>query len=321
MKAIYKFFFRPASFRPLAGLRIAVAATLIAQAVFISPEFFEFFGRAGLLQEGLQRIFSEPGTPRLAPYVNLLGTWGIAERTALWLAGGAYLLALTALLLGFKTCVAATASWFLHWTFMSTAACANYGVDVFAHIFLFYLIFIPSGGAWSVDSLRRANALRSWTARLSLRVLQFHLCAVYLSSALDKVVGPQWQTGEVMWRALMLPVYNQFDFTWLAALPWLAKIMAWGSLGLEFGYCVFIWPKATRKYVVWATVGLHLGIAVFLGLHLFGVLMTAFTATLFGIDARATGFAGPNVSSRRRFSFGKRASTVERCLAPVRSSF
>jgi len=168
---------------------------------------------------------------------------------------------------------------------------------VFAHIFLFYLIFIPSGRVWSVDRMRCANALRCWTARLSLRVLQIHLCAVYLSSAIDKVVGPQWQTGEVMWRALMLPVYNQFDFTWLAFMPWLAKAMAWGSLAIEFGYVLFVWPKATRKVWVALTVSLHLGIALFLGLHVFGFLMTFFTLTLFGISAEPKRAAAPPPSS------------------------
>ncbi len=314
-----KFFLRPASFRPLAALRISVAAILLLQAFLISPEFFEFFGRGGLLQESLQRLFAEPGTPRLAPYLNFMQQWGFNENGALALVGSAYLLALTALMIGLRTHVAAIAAWGLHWTFMSSSSCTNYGVDVFAHIFLFYLMFTPSGRAWSVDSMRCANALRSWTARLSLRVLQIHLCIVYLSSGLEKIVGEQWQTGEVMWRALMLPVYNQYDFTWLAQAPLLAKLMAWGSLVIELGYVAFIWPHVTRKMWVYVTVSLHLGIALFLGLHMFGFMMMAFTAALFGVDAQSVETKTWSLSSRRRFSTYKSGSTVDPCLAHARS--
>jgi hypothetical protein len=285
MRYIFNFFLRPASHEPLAALRIATAAVLLLQALFIAPEFFEFFGSNGVMQDSLQRFFSSPGSPTLAPYLRALGGLGVSEKAALAFVGGLYVYALACLMVGFFTRTSAVVSWFLHWTLTNTGACANYGADTFAHIFLFYLIFIPSGKVWSIDSLYTLSPSRSWAARLSLRILQFHLCLVYFSSALDKAVGPQWQNGEVMWRALMLPIYNQFDFTWLPQLPWLAKILAWGSLATEFGYALFIWPKLTRKLWVALTVGLHLGIAVFLGLHVFGFIMAGFTAALFGISA------------------------------------
>lgn len=280
------FFLRPASYQPLAALRISVAAVLIIQALLITPEFFEFFGSAGLMQEPLQQFLTEPGLPRLAPYVKFLASWNISETLALGLVGGLYLFALINLMAGFCTRFSAGMSWFLHWVFMNTSSYTNYGVDVFAHIFLFYLIFIPSGRAWSMDKKLWEGKNRSWTARISLRILQLHLCLVYLSSGLDKIVGPQWQNGEVIWRSLMLPVYNQYDFSWLAGLPWLAKALSWGSLAIELGYSVFIWPSLTRKSWVAMTVGLHLGITLFLGLHMFGILMMTFTWALFGLTAK-----------------------------------
>ena len=284
--AVSRFFLEPASARPLGVLRITIAATLLLQAILIAPEFFDFFGTNGVLQEGLSRFFSEPLTPRLGTAVRVLGAYGLSERAVMSAAGTIYVVALFALMVGAFTRPASIVSWFMHWVFTSSSYTANYGADVFAHIFLFYLMVVPCGDALSYDNLRLSRRESpSWQARLGLRLVQIHLCIMYLSSALEKWPGPQWHDGEVMWRALNLPVYLQFDFTWLANYPWLCKLMGWESLAVEMLYCIFIWPRLTRKLWVALTVALHLGIAVFLGLHIFGLLMAAMTWSTFGFSA------------------------------------
>jgi len=45
----------------------------------------------------------------------------------------------------------------------------------------------------------------------------------------------------------MLPEYRQLDLTWLADVPLLVKLAAWGSLVIEIGYPFFVWPPMTRK--------------------------------------------------------------------------
>ena len=72
----------------------------------------------------------------------------------------------------------------------------------------------------------------------------------------------------MIWRSLSLPEYRVFDFAWLANWPMIARFACWSTLVLELGYCIFIWPRLTRKLWVIGMVGLHLGIAVFLGLGL-----------------------------------------------------
>ncbi len=284
--AISKFFFAPASPRPLAVLRITVAATLLLQAILIAPEFFDFFGTNGVLQESLSKYFSEPGTPRMGAVVTFLAKYGFSERTVMAAAGSLYLISLIMLTVGAFTGLSSVVTWFLHWVFMSSSYTTNYGADVFAHIFLFYLMVVPCGAAFSVDNWRKGlPEMASWQARLGLRLVQFHLCIMYLASAVEKWPGPQWHDGEVMWRALNLPVYLQFDFTWLAQYPWLCKLMAWESLAVEGLYFIFIWPKLTRKLWVYLVVALHLGIALFLGLHIFGIIMAALTWSVYGWSA------------------------------------
>lgn len=198
---------------------------------------------------------------------------------------GLYVFSLILLLVGFTTRFAAVLAWFSHWTLMASGHTTNYGADQFAQIFLFYMIFMPMGETLSLDALFRGTAaVPSWQARLSLRVLQIHLSLVYIISGFEKAAGPQWWDGDTIWRALMLPIYAQYNFAWVAQVPWFAKVVGWGTLVLEIFYPLFIWIPKTRKTWIALTVAMHIGIAVFLGLWVFGAIMSIFTLTLFGVS-------------------------------------
>ena len=112
-------------------------------------------------------------------------------------------------------------------------------------------------------------------------------------------MGPQWWNGELLWMAFSLPVYHVFDMSWLAYWPWLSKLGGWGTLLVELGYPIFIWPRQTRRFWVAATVSLHIGIAIFLGLGVFGCIMAVMTLTVFGFSAEPA-LAGARIPIRQR---------------------
>lgn len=278
----FDFFFRPASARPLAALRIGLGLCLLLQAFMLRATVFDFLSSTGYIQGGLARILNDSTLPQISWLQSVLGPLGIDEKASILVVCWVYVASLVALTAGYRTRFAALLAWFFHWLLINSANSASYGVDQYAHIFLFYLIFAPSGDAWSLDAVEeRASA----GARLTLRVMQLHLCISYLGSGIEKAQGPQWWNGELLWRALNLPVYKQFDMTWLASWPWLSAVAGWMTLTLELGYCIFIWPKKTRKIWVLGIIGMHLGISFLLGLHLFGFVMAVLTASLFGVSA------------------------------------
>jgi len=284
--SIAPFFLAPASARPLGVLRILVSAVLLLQAVFVAPLIFELYGKSGITQDALTRYLSDPLLPRIGWFLPLLEGWGVPERQVILGTCLAYAVCLLSLFFGWRTRVAAFFCWLLHWILMTSGYCTNYGVDTFAHIVLFYFMWMPVGGAYSVEQWLRGNpSTTSFEARVSLRVLQIHLCFVYLAGGVEKALGPQWWNGEVIWRALMLPVYAQFDMSWIAGVPWVAKVAAWGTLLTEIGYSFFIWPRKTRPLWITLTVSLHVGIAVFLGLGVFGLIMSVLTLAVFGVSA------------------------------------
>lgn len=285
-RAIERFFLAPARATPLAALRIGLALVLLVQAALIAPAFFALYERSGVLQGVVRDSLARPGLPYLGWLIRTLGRVGVGEAPILTTTGIVYLLSLLALLVGWRTRIAAAVAWLTHLTLMMTANGTNYGADNFGNIFLFYLIWIPSGAALSMDRLAgRVSGAPTSTARLALRVIQLHLCMVYLAGGLFKASGEQWWDGDSIWRAVMLPEYRQFDFSWLAQHPWVATVSGWLVIVVETGYPIFIWPRLTRRPWIIATVMMHLGIAVFMGLGVFGALMIAFTVSAFGFSA------------------------------------
>jgi Vitamin K-dependent gamma-carboxylase len=283
---IENFFLEPASPSPLGALRIGVAFVLLIQAFLLKGSILDFFAHDGMVQGELARFLSMSNAPRLSLLVPLFAKFGINETGCLYFVCGGYVVSLFLLLLGLETRLAAIASFLLHWTLMNTGYSTAYGVDAYAHFALFYLMLFPAGSAYSLDvTLGRTKNEASTMARLGLRVIQLHLCLSYLSSGIEKAMGPQWWNGELLWRALSLPEYQVFNMSWLAEWPVLSKIAGWMTLVVELGYSIFIWPTQTRVLWIIAVIGLHLGIAIFLGLGSFGYLMCVLTACVFGVSA------------------------------------
>lgn len=282
---IGKFFLEPATAEPLAALRIGMSLVLLWQAFLMRNSFLDFFSSTGFVQGEVSKAINNPSLPSLNWLIDLFSFVSISEKGALTGLGLFYVLSLLLLLFGFFTRPVALITWFLHWSFMNTGYSGSYGADMYAHIFLFYLVLVPAGSAYSLDrSLGRVSGLPSWQARLGLRVVQLHMCISYCASGVEKASGIQWWNGEVLWRALNTPGYSVVDSHWLANVPFIPMLGGWIVLAIETFYCVLVWPKKTRILWVIATCMLHLGIAIFLRLHVFGLLMCIPTIALFAFS-------------------------------------
>lgn len=286
-RGLVAFLSTPASARPLGVLRVGLAAILLLQALAIRGSVQELYGSLGVVQQPIIEALVPAGVPQANWLTNALAPLGIPEATCLNGLFLLYMLSLLALLFGWHTRAAAVLAWLTHLLFKMNGFATSYGVEEFAHIILFYSTFMPVGHALSLDRLAgRVPGGPSSAARLSLRVLQLHLCVVYLSSGLWKASGEQWWNGEAVWQALMRPDLAQMDFSWLAGLPWLALLACWGTLAVEVGYPFFIWHRRTRLPMILATVGFHAGIALSMGLVSFSAVMILLTVSAFLVSAQ-----------------------------------
>jgi hypothetical protein len=214
-----------------------------------------------------------PGLPTLA---KVFAPLGISARTAIILLLSGYAGSLLSLALGFHTRTSALVAWGLHLSLVTSGFASFYGVDQIVNTFLFYLLLFPSGRAWTFVTRREETIPVG-----CLRVMQLHLCVIYLSAGLEKAFGQQWWNGEAIWQAVSQPVFSTFDLSWLARHPFIPRFAGWGTLVVEIGYLFFIWPRRTRKVWCMATIGLHLGMGLLMGLVFFSSVMILLTGCLF----------------------------------------
>jgi len=279
-----QFWLTPASARPLAVLRIGVTAILLLQAYSVAPHFFQLYGSEGILQGTLRSQFGNSELPGVYELGRAFARFGVPEAGTLLAMATLYLFSLVSLLVGYQTKLSAVLVWASHFA-LGGGHVSSYGLDTFANITLFYFLWMPVGAAYSIDVVvGRLSAAPSADARVGLRILQLHLSIAYFACGVDKALGIQWWNGDAIWRSLLLPVYAHGDFRWLADVPWLPKVLGWGTLLVECGYPIGMWVPRLRKLCLVAIVGLHLGIFIFLGLHLFAAIMMVLSLSAFGVS-------------------------------------
>jgi vitamin K-dependent gamma-carboxylase-like protein len=277
--------FRPVSDRPLAGLRVALPLLLLVHLLWLSNDILALHGSRGIIPWELTALLRDPWVPGLPTLAEVFAPLGIGTHTAIIVLLSLYAGSLLSLALGFRARLSAFVAWGLHLSFMTSGFASFYGVDQLANTFLFYLFLFPSGRAWTYAP---ASSYREETIPVGcLRVMQLHLCVIYLAAGIDKARGRQWWNGEAIWQTVSQPAFSTFDLSWLARAPWIPMLAGWSTLVVEIGYALLIWPRRTRKAWCIAAIGLHLGMALFMGLVFFSSLMILLTVCLFLIPEEA----------------------------------
>ena len=274
-----RFFLTPSSAAPLAFFRMAIAILGLLQGLWLIDSITLLYGVDGLVPWSLSKEIVYNYMPQLSWLQPLATATATSPDTWVCCLMGIYLFSLGGLLVGKYTRLMAVIAWAIQLMLIGTGFLAAYGVETFMHIALFYCIVMPVGSKYSLDAIGKTVVDNEWNT-LAIRVLQLHLCMVYLASGLEKAMGTQWWDGEAIWQTLMQSQFARFDMHWIAQYPWLAKMICWSTLLIEIGYPLYIWHF--RKVGYLAVVSLHLGIAIFMGLQLFAGIMIILNTTAFG---------------------------------------
>ena len=142
-----------------------------------------------------------------------------------------------------------------------------------------YIMLGPCGARYSLDRLwrlRRGDASdppASASANVAIRLLQIHLCVIYLFTAVAKLEGENWQAGTAVWWAVANYEYQSIDMTWLADWPVLVAVLTHVTVFWELFYCCLIWNRYTRPVMLLIAFAVHGGIALSLGMITFGFAM------------------------------------------------
>lgn len=282
------FFNVPISPLPLGIFRICMSGFALLQAFVWYPDWTAFFGKDGWIQWEISSALNTAWHIHLQDVAVSLGFLHINETQTVSLFYWFYVVCALGLLIGWHTRVWAILTWLCHYILMSSITTFVYGVDIFLQIGLFYLMVMPVASACSLDALqKRVSSQPTWATTLSLRVLQIHMCLIYFSSGFEKMLAPDWWTGNVLWKALVQPDFRQYDLTWLASHPWLPVSLSVFTMVVETFYGVAMWIPKLRVAWFIGIVALHIGIGLFLGLWLFATIMILLSVSAFGYSIAA----------------------------------
>jgi hypothetical protein len=275
LSAWHRFWFEPVDALMLGIIRLLTGWMLFYNLLIWSLDLEAFFGDNGL-----------------QPLKTIREIYGSRFVFSFWLwIGDSYLwpvhltcLVITAMFcLGLATRVTSVLSFLITISYSQRVPIANFGFDQILGMLCLYLSLGPSGAACSLDSLLGRWRLRrrglpsvpekSASARMAMRLIQLHLCAIYFWAGLSKLKGPSWWTGEAMWRVIANQEYQTTDLTWMAWVPWLPFLIAHLTILWEVFFITLIWNRKLRPIVLAMGVAMHVGIGAFLGMWTFGLIM------------------------------------------------
>jgi len=280
--SIANFFCKPVSAKSLGIFRIATGVFALVQLLVLLPDWMLFYGSHGILSWEISDALSTRNTPGISTVASVLAHVGISSETTVYILTATYFFSLIGLVAGYKTRLMGAVAWLIHLILNTTGHFTAYGVETFAHIALFYCMVLPVGVSLSIDAYKKPVTIPPYLITLSVRVIQLHLCIMYLASGLEKAMGSQWWNGEAIWIAMQQDQFHKVNINWMANAPLVPKLLCIGTLVTEILYPFGMMWKNTKKLWLIAIVGMHLYIAVFLGLHLFGALMILLNFSAFG---------------------------------------
>jgi hypothetical protein len=267
------FWYRPADPALFGIIRILVGSMLLYTHGVWGLALDDFFSPDGWISRDLVDLVQ-----RDQPAYSF---WWLVPPRWLWPAYALAMAVLLAFTVGLWTRVTSVLALAVVISFAHRVPEALFGLDKISLILTFYLAVGPSGAALSVDRwlARRKHGPEgapprgSIGANFALRLIQVHMCIVYLFAGLSKLQGPAWWTGQAMWLAFGNLEYQSLDMTWLAWHPWMVEFLTHFAAVWELSFCVLIWVRLLRPVVLVVSLVMHVGIGLCLGLWTFSLTM------------------------------------------------
>lgn len=266
-----RFWFQPADPATLCVIRVLAGLMLLYSHAVWTLDLNAFFGEHSWLTRDVLAQMSD------GSYSWSLLSW-CRTPAALWAVHVVALTTFALLTVGLWTRIVSVLAFVFTVSYAYRSPGSLYGLDQVNGMLSLYVMLGPSGAKYSMDAWRadRAGHLidqPSVLANVAVRLIQSHLCVIYLFAGLSKLQGPTWWNGLAFWGGIANQEYQTLDLTWLADWPLIINFMTHVTVAWELSYCVLIWNRWTRPLMLICGIGLHLGIILALGMPTFGLAM------------------------------------------------
>ncbi len=214
--------------RSLAALRIAIGILVILDLILRSRDLEAFYTDNGIL-------------PRALLISKYISQWNISIhlingnvyfQQILFITEGIFAVCF---LIGFKTRLATILIWFFHSSLHIRNPLILYGGDDAIRLLLFWSMFLPMNGKWSIDSVKRSDSFKYPQQILSFATLALLIqpALVYIFTALLKS-GTEWhEDGTAIYKALVNDQAALPFGIFLSQFPNLLKLLTYYVWWLE----------------------------------------------------------------------------------------
>ncbi len=283
-----RFWFTPRRPHTLALIRIATGMMLFYSQAVLALRLSDFLGDSAWINN--TTIAALHGGEFSAPDAARSYLWHLSSPAAIWTHHLLTMAVSACFALGLLTRLTGPLAWWFQLMLVHRLTGTLFGLDQIVTMLAMYLMLAPSGSIFSLDSVLRrryrsaveSNRFVAWllpdaapsvAANIATRLVQVHLCVVYLFGGLWKARGTTWWDGTAMWFAAANYEYQSLNLTWLGRFPVVFSALTHLTVFWEVFYCALVWPKLTRPLVLAMAVAVHGGIALFLGMVTFGTIM------------------------------------------------
>ncbi|QEF97127.1 IncA protein [Stieleria maiorica] len=283
-----RFWFTPTRPHTLCVIRILTGAMLLYCHLVLASDLLAFVGPDAWMSNDMARQLHD-GAFGVSDWARSY-LWYLESPTVIWLHHG-FTIAVTAMyMIGLGTRITIPLALFLQLMYLHRLTGALFGLDQIVTYTTMYLALTPCGSRYSIDAWIRPRLIGkcessafwrfmlpddspSVAANVGTRLLQLHLCVIYLFGGLSKARGETWWNGTAVWYAVSNYEYQSLDMTWMARYPAIISALSNATLFWEVFYCALIWPRVTRPFVLAVALGVHASIGAFLGMITFGSMM------------------------------------------------
>jgi hypothetical protein len=268
-----RFWFTPAAPHVLAAIRVLAGAMLFYTHLVWSVQLENFLGPHAFVDNATALKLQDG-------WYTWSYLWYVDSPAVLWALHVAALVVFALLTLGLFTRVVSVLAFVITLAYCHRLHGALFGLDQINALLATYLMLAPCGAVYSLDrwwqqkrSTRPLPVQATVMNNVATRLIQLHLCIIYLFGGISKLRGETWWDGSAVWGAIANLEYQSIDLTWLANFPWLIAVMTHVSVFWETFYCFTVWPKWSRPVTLALAVAVHAGIALGLGMITFGLAM------------------------------------------------
>lgn len=242
-----RFFYRRVPLHPLALARIGIGLSLFGGYAAYAPELDALVGKDGLIRF----LYRDGGGP----------WWGFS-----YLSYTAVLIASLAFALGYRTRIAGIVLFAGHEFFLQLISHRLFwGWGSVIPAFVLYLTVAPSGRVCSLDAwdASRKGDLGPLWRRVTgpgwvFRLLQIHICCIFVAAAVHRLDDPGWLRGEMLLMALDFSMYSRFPYLELYDWRLVLAVLCYLGWLLELAAPITLWLPRLRVPTAVSLLAFHL---------------------------------------------------------------